>query len=112
MINYKGIKQLDMPMSNVNKSALVSHLSSRHKNRFDEEVIDEAFTAIIELMVTSLVDGGRVEVRGFGSFCVHEREPRMARNPRTGEMVAVSAKAVPFFKVGKALRQIVNQQLW
>lgn len=93
----------------INKSALASQLSSRHKNRFEEAVIDEAFAAIIELMATSLVNGQRIEVRGFGSFCVHEREPRMARNPRTGEVVAVPARAVPFFKVGKALKQTVNQ---
>lgn len=90
---------------------MVHQLASRHKDRLDEMVIDEAVQAIIGLMVTTLVNDGRIEVRGFGSFCVHERAPRMARNPRTGEMVAVPAKAVPFFKVGKALKEVVNQNV-
>ncbi|MDO4700901.1 MAG: HU family DNA-binding protein [Moraxella sp.] len=75
----------------------------------DEQLVDEAVREILDLMVDVLCYDGRIEVRGFGSFRLHHREARMARNPRTGESVAVDAKAVPHFKPGKALRELVNQ---
>ena len=56
-------------------------------------------------MTEALSDGGRVELRGFGAFSVRSRPARSGRNPRTGETVEVPAKAVPFFKSGKELRE-------
>ncbi|MFI8038632.1 HU family DNA-binding protein, partial [Acinetobacter baumannii] len=50
-----------------------------------------------------------IEIRGFGSFALHHREPRVGRNPKTGKSVDVAAKAVPHFKPGKALRDAVNE---
>jgi integration host factor subunit beta len=55
-----------------------------------------------------LVGGDRVEIRGFGSFTVRERDAREARNPKSGDIVQISAKKTPFFKTGKELRERVN----
>ena len=63
---------------------------------------------MFERMIVALVSGERIEIRGFGSFSLHLRPPRMGRNPRTGEPVAVAAKYVPRFKPGKELRDRVN----
>jgi len=59
-------------------------------------------------MSQELATGGRIEIRGFGSFSLHYRPPRMGRNPKTGEPVALPAKYVPHFKPGKDLRERVN----
>lgn len=90
------------------KSDLITNVASECSN-LDEYVVDEAVREILDLMVDVLCYDGRIEIRGFGSFCLHHREARMARNPRTGEAVAVGAKAVPHFKPGKALKELVNQ---
>ena len=60
---------------------------------------------IIEKMSERLSSGDRIEIRGFGSFCLHYRAPRMGRNPKTGEKVSLRAKHVPHFKPGKELRR-------
>lgn len=91
----------------VNKSKLIADLSANYDD-IREELVDESVRMLIDLMVETLADDGRVEVRGFGSFCLHHRKARTARNPRTGESVEVSAKAVPYFKPGKALREAVD----
>ena len=64
--------------------------------------------SLIEQMSLSLSTGNRIEIRGFGSFSLHYRPPRMGRNPKTGEAVALAAKYVPHFKPGKELRERVN----
>ncbi|WP_323841298.1 MULTISPECIES: HU family DNA-binding protein [unclassified Moraxella] len=92
----------------INRSDLISNLASVCDG-VEEPVVDEAVREIINLMVDCLSHDGRVEVRGFGSFCLHHRNARNARNPRTGESVAVKAKAVPYFKPGKMLREMVNE---
>ena len=74
-------------------------------SRRDAEVI---VNAVFERMTEALCAGERVEVRGFGSFVVKQRRAREGRNPRTGEIVAVAAKRVPFFKVGKELKARVE----
>ncbi len=70
-----------------------------------EVVVNTIFTAISD----ALVDGGRVELRGFGSFTVKKRNARIGRNPKTGESVEVPAKVVPHFKPGKELRERVDR---
>ena len=92
----------------IKKSDLIGHVASECNN-LDEHIVDEAVREILDLMVDVLCYDGRIEIRGFGSFCLHHREARIARNPRTGEAVSVGAKAVPHFKPGKALRELVNQ---
>jgi len=69
-----------------------------------ELIVDEIFDA----MKYALARGERIEVRGFGSFKVLERPPRMGRNPKTGEPVQIPARRSPFFKVGKELQERVN----
>ncbi len=77
-------------------------------SRRDAEII---VNAVFENMTDTLAQGGRIEIRGFGSFVVKQRYAREGRNPRTGEIVAVAAKGVPFFKVGKELRLRVNGKM-
>jgi integration host factor subunit beta len=74
-------------------------------SRRDAEII---VNAVFENMTGALAGGERIEIRGFGSFVVKQRDSREGRNPRTGEVVSVAAKGVPFFKVGKELRLRVN----
>ena len=77
-----------------------SHLYQRDVERIVATVFDEIIDAMSE--------GDRVELRGFGSFSVKQRDARRGRNPRTGEDVDVEEKHVPFFKTGKLLRDRLN----
>ncbi len=70
--------------------------------------VELAVKAIIDMMSQALASGGRIEIRGFGSFSLHYRSPRTGRNPKTGEAVQLSGKNVPHFKPGKNLREQVN----
>ena len=72
---------------------------------------DAEFTVkmILDAMTQSLVKGQRIEIRGFGSFAINRRPPRVGRNPRSGEPVTIPEKLVPHFKPGKALREAVDQ---
>jgi integration host factor subunit beta len=77
-------------------------------SRRDAEVI---VNAVFASMANTLRSGGRIEIRGFGSFIVKQRQGREGRNPRTGRVVSVPPKRVPFFKVGKELRLRVDGKL-
>lgn len=101
----------------INKSDFISNLASSYNERMfgtdsflDDEKVGEMVRHILGLMMTTLAQDGRVEVRGFGSFCLHHRAARMGRNPKTGDRVSVSAKAIPYFKPGKALREAVDNK--
>lgn len=96
-----------MSTNSMKKSELTSRIASACQN-VDEPTATEAVKEILALMANELIHDGRIEIRGFGSFCLHHRAPRQARNPRTGESVQVGAKSVPHFKPGKALREMVN----
>ena len=89
------------------KSELIEKLAAeqRHLSQAD---VDLAVRTIIEQMSAALSSGDRIEIRGFGSFSLHFRPPRMGRNPKTGEAVALPGKHVPHFKPGKELRERVN----
>lgn len=67
--------------------------------------------SIIDQMIRALSEGQRIEIRGFGSFSLHHRPPRIGRNPKTGEKVPLPEKYVPHFKPGKELRDRVNAGL-
>jgi len=91
----------------VNKSDLISSVTEKLgslSHRDVEIIINQVFDS----MVSSLAKGDRIEIRGFGSFEVRTRKPRVGRNPKTGERVEVDERRVPFFKVGKELREMVN----
>jgi len=70
--------------------------------------VERIVTTIFEEISSALASGDRVELRGFGAFSVKRRGARVGRNPRTGASVSVEAKAVPFFKTGKQLRERLN----
>lgn len=89
------------------KSELIDRLASA-QNQLSHADVELAVRCIIEQMSRSLSEGERIEIRGFGSFSLRYRAPRMGRNPRTGETVALPGKYVPHFKPGKALRERVN----
>lgn len=89
------------------KSELIEKLSDEHQmlNKRDaESVINLIFNGIGDALAT----GDRVEIRGFGSFSVREREAREARNPKSGELVSIPSRKTPFFKTGKELRERVD----
>jgi integration host factor subunit beta len=71
--------------------------------------VELAVKCMIEQMSQSLASGERIEIRGFGSFSLHYRPPRVGRNPKTGDSVSLSGKYVPHFKPGKELRERVNE---
>ena len=71
--------------------------------------IETSVNAVLEYMSNSLVDGDRIEIRGFGSIGLRFRAPRTGRNPKTGESVSVPGKYVPHFKPGRLLRERVNK---
>lgn len=89
------------------KSELIDRLAGQQKHLAHVDV-ELGVKAIIEQMSASLADGERIEVRGFGSFSLHYRAPRLGRNPKTGDAVSLPGKHVPHFKPGKALRERVN----
>ena len=70
-----------------------------------EQVVDIFFDEISQ----RLAEGGRVELRGFGAFSTRARDARQGRNPRTGEAVHVEAKRVPYFRPGKEMRRVLNE---
>lgn len=91
------------------KSELIEALA-REQNHLAYRDVELAVKSILEQMSQTLATGGRIEVRGFGSFSLHYRPPRMGRNPKTGESVALSGKHVPHFKPGRELRERVNDR--
>ncbi|HKL53393.1 MAG TPA: integration host factor subunit beta [Wenzhouxiangellaceae bacterium] len=90
------------------KSELIEKLAAQQQHLSQTDV-DLAVRSIIEQMSSALASGDRIEIRGFGSFCLHFRPPRIGRNPKTGDSVALPGKHVPHFKPGKELRERVNQ---
>ncbi|MGH8108083.1 MAG: integration host factor subunit beta [Arenimonas sp.] len=92
------------------KSELIEILSKRQMHLKADDV-DMAVKTILEMMSNALADGDRIEIRGFGSFSLHFRPPRLGRNPKTGDSVALPGKHVPHFKPGKELRDRVNASL-
>ena len=91
----------------LNKSDLIERIALKNPH-LAEPLVEEAVKIMIDQMIASLSADNRIEIRGFGSFALHHREPRVARNPKTGEKVTVKATAIPHFKPGKALREAVN----
>ena len=91
----------------MNRSEIVDDLAAKFGNltKADTEL---AIETILDAMADALVAGHRIEIRGFGSFSVTRRPPRIGRNPRSGESVAVPEKRVVHFKPGKALRDAVD----
>ena len=90
------------------KSDLIEAIA-RDQSHLAQKDVELAVKCILEQMSEALASGDRIEIRGFGSFSLHFRPPRMGRNPKTGEAVALAGKHVPHFKPGKEMRERVNQ---
>lgn len=89
------------------KSELIESLA-RKQNHLAYKDVELAVKGLLEQMSQALATGNRIEIRGFGSFSLHFRPPRVGRNPKTGESVSLPGKHVPHFKPGKELRERVN----
>ncbi|MBW6508198.1 MAG: integration host factor subunit beta [Desulfuromonadales bacterium] len=90
----------------MNKSELVEALSQ--KKNLTYKKAEQIVNLIFDSMTQSLVDRNRIEIRGFGSFLVKDYKSYMGRNPKTGEIIKVEEKKLPFFKAGKGLRERVD----
>ena len=90
----------------MNKSELVKSLAEQANISLDEATL--VVNTFVDSMKESLLEGGRVEIRGFGSFKVKEYGGYDGRNPRTGEKVSVQPKRLPFFRAGKELKEYLN----
>lgn len=89
------------------KSELIAQLAERFPQLVAKDA-DYAVKMILDAMTDALVRGDRIEIRGFGSFALNYRPPRIGRNPKSGEKVLVPEKYVPHFKAGKELRERVD----
>jgi integration host factor subunit beta len=92
------------------KSELIERIAAR-QSQLSLKDIELAIKAMLEHMSQTLASGERIEIRGFGSFSLHYREPRVGRNPKTGDTVRLEGKNVPHFKPGKEMRDRVNESL-
>ena len=86
----------------VDEVAKISDLTRKHS----EVIVEAVFTSIID----ALQKGDKIELRGFGSFRIRQRNARQGRNPKTGDTVSVPAKRIPYFKPGKELRELINRR--
>ena len=89
------------------KSEIVQALNMKMPDLLEKDV-ESALNCMVNQMVETLAKGERIEIRGFGSFDIRHRPPRMARNPKTGESVQLAAKAAVHFKPGKEMRDCVK----
>jgi len=89
------------------KSELIERVAQK-QSQLSQKDVELAVKTMLEEMSQALATGGRIEIRGFGSFSLHYRAPRLGRNPKTGESVDLTGKYVPHFKPGKELRDRVN----
>jgi integration host factor subunit beta len=89
------------------RSQLIELLSREFEDLSSKD-LELAVKLLQEQMIDTLAHGGRIEVRGFGSFSLHYRRPKLARNPKTGESVPLGARYAVHFKPGKELRELVD----
>jgi integration host factor subunit beta len=94
-------------MKTMTKSDLIERLAARN-SRLSTRDADDAVKAMLDAMSDGLTQGHRIEIRGFGSFALSYRPPRIGRNPKSGDRVQVPAKHVPHFKAGKEMRERVD----
>ena len=92
------------------KSELIERIAAV-QTQLSAKDLELAVKMMLDHMATTLASGDRIEIRGFGSFSLHYRAPRLGRNPKTGEKVQLAGKFVPHFKPGKELRERVNISL-
>ncbi len=90
------------------KSELIARLAELNPSLYHRD-LEQLVNTVFETISEALERGDRVELRGFGAFSLRERKARIGRNPRTGESVDVAAKTIPFFKMGKGMRERLNK---
>tara|TARA_B100001121_G_scaffold280138_1_gene271829 strand:- start:656 stop:1126 length:471 start_codon:yes stop_codon:yes gene_type:complete len=95
-------------VARMTKSELIARLAEQNPSLYHRD-LEQLVNTVFETITKALEDGDRVELRGFGAFSIRERKARMGRNPRTGESVNVEAKRMPFFKMGKGMRERLNK---
>lgn len=93
----------------MNKSELIEKLAERAGINVMQS--EEVVNLIYKKMRDTMVNGGRIEIRGFGSFVVKEYQAYQGRNPKTGEKISVPPKKLPFFKVGKELKERIDSSV-
>jgi len=91
----------------VTKSELIAALAARYPQLAARDA-DDAVKTLLNALTQAMASGQRIEIRGFGSFSLSQRAPRIGRNPKSGEQVQVPGKRVPHFKAGKELRERVD----
>ena len=94
-------------VTRMTKSELIARLAEQNPSLYHRD-LEQLVNTVFETITKALEDGDRVELRGFGAFSIRERKARIGRNPRTGEPVNVEAKRMPFFKMGKGMRERLN----
>lgn len=92
------------------KSELIELMANKQPSLPLKEM-EASVKELLDYMSESLSNGERIEIRGFGSFSLHYRAPRVGRNPKTGESVQLDGKYVPYFKPGKEMRERVNDNI-
>jgi integration host factor subunit beta len=97
-------------VDDMTKSELIERIAAKQP-QLSVKDIELAVKTVLEHMSQTLAAGERIEIRGFGSFSLHYREPRQGRNPKTGDTVELEGKHVPHFKPGKEMRERVNQSI-
>ncbi|CAI8351996.1 MAG: Integration host factor subunit beta [Rhodospirillaceae bacterium] len=90
------------------KSELIARLAELNPSLYHRD-LEQLVNTVFDTITEALENGDRVELRGFGAFSLRERKARVGRNPRTGEAVSVDAKTIPFFKMGKGMRERLNK---
>ncbi len=96
-----------MAENHVTKSQFVEHLTA--KTGLPKKQVEKIVNTVFQTMIDTMVQGGRIEIRGFASFFVKTYKGYKGRNPKTGDAVMVEEKRLPFFKVGKELRTYLNE---
>jgi integration host factor subunit beta len=91
----------------MNKSELIEAVAAQKGLSFKKA--EEIVNTIFDAMTDAMIEGDRIEIRGFGSFVVNDYKSYTGRNPKTGESIAVKPKKLPFFKVGKELKERVDK---
>ena len=98
----------DVSRGGMTKAELVEEVSE--KTGLPKKQAEIVVNTVFESIVETLKMGEKIELRGFGSFRIRQRDSRTGRNPKTGEKVDVPAKRIPYFKPGKELRELLNQE--
>ncbi|MDN3639924.1 integration host factor subunit beta [Simiduia curdlanivorans] len=104
------VLQSTLQESKMTKSELIERIAQR-QDQLSAKDVELTVKLLLDFMSEVLAVGARIEIRGFGSFSLHYREPRIGRNPKTGDAVELEGKYVPHFKPGKEMRDRVNLSL-